>query len=303
MTSDASICGDGVVSGDEECDDGPDNDDNGLCRTTCVKAACYDGFVQPLLGEECDDGLANGEAAACTDECKLAVCGDGKIWAGVEECDDGAENKAGTYNGCTPMTCTKGPRCGDKIVQKPEEECDEGDAENGEDGEPCTTLCTLDGKVIFVTSTLYKGALGGLGGADDKCNTLAMVAQLANAGSFKAWLSDEQISVSERMIHHEEAYLLLDATEVAGSWADLTDGALAAKIVVDEYGIPFQKGPVVWTASSADGSAKPPACASWTKSTKGYFGWLGSSEAVDSGWSDALGAECSTEAALICVEQ
>lgn len=47
------VCGDGIVEGGEECDDGPNNDDVGACTTLCTDAACGDGFVQQ--GEVCDD--------------------------------------------------------------------------------------------------------------------------------------------------------------------------------------------------------------------------------------------------------
>jgi len=59
-----SICGDGEVTGAEECDDGAANSDANAdaCRTDCRFAYCGDGVVD--AGEECDD--ANGDE---TDEC------------------------------------------------------------------------------------------------------------------------------------------------------------------------------------------------------------------------------------------
>lgn len=51
-----SVCGDGVVSGVEECDDGDDNSDDGAdtCRTSCLLPMCGDGVTDD--GEQCDDG-------------------------------------------------------------------------------------------------------------------------------------------------------------------------------------------------------------------------------------------------------
>jgi MYXO-CTERM domain-containing protein len=50
-----SICGDGRLSGQEECDEGGDNADKpNECRIDCKLAACGDGIVD--RGEECDDG-------------------------------------------------------------------------------------------------------------------------------------------------------------------------------------------------------------------------------------------------------
>ncbi|MEN0060721.1 MAG: DUF4215 domain-containing protein [Myxococcota bacterium] len=43
-------------------------------------------------GEEaCDDGN-DVDTDACTNVCEAAVCGDGIVWAGQEECDEGALN-------------------------------------------------------------------------------------------------------------------------------------------------------------------------------------------------------------------
>jgi cysteine-rich repeat protein len=64
-------CGDGVVMGDEECDDGNVVDGDG-CSATCriEVAECGDGHLDP--DEECDDGnvsAGDGCSATCTVEC------------------------------------------------------------------------------------------------------------------------------------------------------------------------------------------------------------------------------------------
>jgi fibro-slime domain-containing protein len=52
-----SVCGDGIVSGDEECDDGVND---GACSPECtIEGACGDGFVDTSAGEVCDDGNNN----------------------------------------------------------------------------------------------------------------------------------------------------------------------------------------------------------------------------------------------------
>ena len=51
-----SICGDGIKSPTERCDDGAANADKpDTCRTYCQKPACGDGIVDQ--SEECDQGL------------------------------------------------------------------------------------------------------------------------------------------------------------------------------------------------------------------------------------------------------
>lgn len=65
-----SICGDGVVSPAEDCDNG--EDDNGdrpnACRSNCVKPRCGDRIVDDK--EECDEG---GGTTECTPTCMSLV--------------------------------------------------------------------------------------------------------------------------------------------------------------------------------------------------------------------------------------
>ena len=83
---DVIACGDGVVEGVEQCDDG--NDDNtDACLTTCVAATCGDGFVE-LGVEQCDDGNQNNNDA-CRNNCTYNPChlaaGDPSITACADE--------------------------------------------------------------------------------------------------------------------------------------------------------------------------------------------------------------------------
>ena len=96
-------CGDGVVNGDEQCDDGPNNSDTvyGGCTTQCaIGPYCGDGKVDAAFGEECDDGVNQatyGMATGCAPGCrKPPYCGDGKMDGSFgEQCDDGSENGTG----------------------------------------------------------------------------------------------------------------------------------------------------------------------------------------------------------------
>ena len=61
-----SICGDGVKSRTEQCDNGPANADvPGSCRTYCRLPTCGDAILDE--GEVCDDGEAG--SPACTPQC------------------------------------------------------------------------------------------------------------------------------------------------------------------------------------------------------------------------------------------
>lgn len=80
-----SLCGNGIIDGDEECDDG-NSDDNDACSNSCTSAVCGDGITQSSNGEECDDG---GESSTCDNDCTIASCGDGTINTTAGETCDG----------------------------------------------------------------------------------------------------------------------------------------------------------------------------------------------------------------------
>jgi cysteine-rich repeat protein len=63
--------------------------------STCVPV-CGDGIRTP--NEGCDDGSANSNTGACTTQCQVARCGDGLVRTGVEACDD---NNTSNDDGCS----------------------------------------------------------------------------------------------------------------------------------------------------------------------------------------------------------
>lgn len=126
-------CGDGVVEGDEACDD--DNHDSTDSCVSCVAAVCGDGFVQAGV-EECDD--ANDDDTDACIACVSAVCGDGFQQVGVEECDDGNDsNEDNCVEGCVAAVCGDG-----YVNPEAEEECDDGN-DNSDDA--CSNDCLPNG--------------------------------------------------------------------------------------------------------------------------------------------------------------
>jgi cysteine-rich repeat protein len=109
-------CGDGVVGGYEECDDG--NDDSSDACVNCYPARCGDGSVQAGV-EECDDPYGS----ACSLECRAARCGDGEIRPYAEACDDGNT----IDDDACPNDCSKAT-CGDGYTSRGFEECDYNDS-------------------------------------------------------------------------------------------------------------------------------------------------------------------------------
>jgi cysteine-rich repeat protein len=65
-------CGNGILEGEEECDDGSENSDTqpDTCRENCVLPSCGDGVLDAINSEECDDN--NGQNFdGCSEECLL----------------------------------------------------------------------------------------------------------------------------------------------------------------------------------------------------------------------------------------
>jgi Protein of unknown function (DUF1554) len=123
-------------------------------------------------------------------------------------------------------------------------------------------------RTVFVSSALYTGALGGLTGADSKCQVLADAAGLD--GTFKAWLSDSTVQAVARLTHSADAYVRPDGVHIASSWADLVDGTIQNPINVDERGqvVPgaawVELEGDVWTGTTDSGAALPTHCKDWT---------------------------------------
>lgn len=278
-------CGDGVVQPDEQCDDG-NMTNNDKCTDQCTLPFCGDNIVQ--VGELCDDG---SESATCNDNCTKALCGDGNLnkTAG-EACDDG--NMA-TTDGCVACQPAK---CGDGFIQAGVEECDDT---NLVPGDGCSASCKLETRRVFVSSIKYNGNMGGVEGADLRCATLALNAQLG--GQWMAWISEiPDVSPSVRFKKSNAPYVLINGKVVADNWADLTDGSLKSAITLTETGV--VSATQVWTSTTANGSIK---------GTEDCNGWLstnakgvqGSSGSIISTWSDLLLSSCGNFAALYCVEQ
>lgn len=161
----ATTCGDGVVDPGEVCDDGNDIDTDD-CTTVCESASCGDGVVQPS-GEVCDDGnFSNSDA--CTNRCEPAACGDGYVWFGMEACDRGPNNSDSVADRC--RTSCVNPGCGDGVVDTGEA-CDHG-AANGPMG-PCNSSCVLTscGDGILDPGEACDGGRTNNDGWPDACRT------------------------------------------------------------------------------------------------------------------------------------
>jgi cysteine-rich repeat protein len=166
------VCGDGILAGDEACDDGNTASKDG-CNAGCVvehgfacagtpsvcTSRCGDGLIggtetcddgNTVPGDGCDATCAIEHGSACTGEPSTcaSTCGDGVV-AGDEECDD---HNTAALDGCD-ATCHKEPgwvctgepstcaaTCGDGLISGGEA-CDDHNTANG-DG--CDDNCAVE---------------------------------------------------------------------------------------------------------------------------------------------------------------
>jgi cysteine-rich repeat protein len=136
-------CGDSIINGNEDCDDGNDVSGDG-CSPACRFDGCGDGVVNGTIdpitqmpAEQCDDTINDGGYGECAPGCVLGPrCGDGVTQTDFGEiCDDGILDNS--YGGCAP-DCGLGPHCGDGMTQLGFEECDDAnDIETDECGSSC----------------------------------------------------------------------------------------------------------------------------------------------------------------------
>jgi len=292
-------CGDGVAEGPEECDDGDDDDDD-ECLNACKQATCGDGKVFAGV-EECDDGNP-AENDGCLNSCLLARCGDGALHAGFELCDDGnTENNDGCLGNCVPS------ECGDGVLWKDVEECDDGNIDNADS---CVDCISMPFRMVFLTSAIFTGNIGGLAVADLKCQTLADSAGLK--GTFLAWLGDKDKWPDNRMTKATVPYLRTDYTLVAKNWDELIDGLLTAPIDRTETGMaaplgmgPCGMGPAVHSNIASNGTVYDlkGTCSDW-KSEAGSTsaGQLGMNQGVGQ-WTFGCPISCGYKAPIYCVQQ
>jgi len=126
----SASCGDGVLAGEEICDDGNTQEGDG-CSSIC----------QHEIGWLC-------AATSCGKTTCRSTCGDG-ILVGEEECDDGGEIDLDGCSSLCKVECgysceSEGapclPTCGDEILSY-SEACEDG---NTQSGDGCSDTCSVE---------------------------------------------------------------------------------------------------------------------------------------------------------------
>lgn len=156
---------------------------------------------------------------------------------------------------------------------------------------------------VFITAASYNGNLGGLSGADAKCQARANTVNLG--GTWKAWLSDDITTAASRLEHNTAGYKDLNGNYIAADWSSLTSGRLKNPININEYKR-IQNSWGIWTNTYYDGTLmKHPStsCNNWSSSASGVYGVLGNATRTDSYWTVNSSAYCSSTYPLYCLEQ
>jgi hypothetical protein len=161
-------------------------------------------------------------------------------------------------------------------------------------------------KTVFVTSVRFNGNLGGLKGADDKCQAQANdPASIVPSGTYLAWLSDGTDSPNTRFTKSSHPYLLPDGTKIAENYTDLTDGSIQHFINIDSTGKTVGQNPF-WTGTNQDGTTVQPlrTCNGWKDLYTNAYGTIGSTGHTLTTWSSQTMQNCKTQRSrLACFQQ
>lgn len=166
---------------------------------------------------------------------------------------------------------------------------------------------------IFVTNETFNGGFGSIFGADSICTNLANQSGLAG-NNWRTWLSNEYVSVSERLYHSNVPYVIYDEVGtksiIANNWDDLLDGSINAPIEFDQFGKSI--GSVrVWTGTKAGGGLSLADCNNWQIARKVsfdeddiYFGMSGGNAATDEKWTENSDTDtCGFRRHIYCIQQ
>lgn len=159
---------------------------------------------------------------------------------------------------------------------------------------------------VFITSDVWKGSELGVfasPSSDERCQDAATTAGLT--GVFRAWHSNTIESPATKFDTSGGPYALLNGTEIATDWADLTDGTIDADIIIDENNttIDLVANPYVWTNVDTDGTTYSSAVADRC-SFDSDVSKRSTADNTSAGWTTPnVSSACSLQGHLYCFEQ
>jgi len=160
---------------------------------------------------------------------------------------------------------------------------------------------------MFVTTAQFTGDLGGLAGADAKCQLAAD--NIAPGSAFLAWLSITGTNAVDRVVGEgpwysaDRATLLFTGKTMGAN--PLVGLSPAAPITENELGQILPKDTFYWTGTKGAGVASAQNCVGWTTASGAAAGGNGGETGEASLlWTFTNGnVACNTPASLLCIEK
>ena len=169
------------------------------------------------------------------------------------------------------------------------------------------TAADQNTKTVFVTRMSYESNLGGLAGADEKCQSEADdPISVVSPGIYKAWLSDGINSPNTRFTKSSVPYVLSDGTKVAENYTDLTDGSIQHGINISPEGKNVGQS-LFWSGTNPDGTSAQEfvTCQGWTWSDPSIYAhaMVGITNKKSTLWSMHAREKCGKPYKLVCFQQ
>jgi len=168
--------------------------------------------------------------------------------------------------------------------------------------------------LIFVTDDTFDGNLGGLEGANEKCQSAAdATGNRELSGTWMAMLSDDSFNLVYLMLHVSDPYgtnyisndapfYRMDGQMIANNISDLFDGSIEVPININEYNDTITTAPSsVWTGSNETGGSVENTCDYWASDIARNLGAAGRIDRTDTNWLGNSDFGCNMENRLYCL--
>ena len=159
-------------------------------------------------------------------------------------------------------------------------------------------------KRAFVTNQNFNGNLGGVVGADAKCQTAADNAGVG--GVWQAWVADDAVFPDNMPSFRWDTlslgpYFKFNGVVIDSNFAALFDQQLTNPLSTTETGVGVNSG--VWTGILSDGQVSDFNCTDWSTADGGVLATVGNSATKQQGWTSITTANCASPLKLYCFEQ